>query len=228
LLLSEQASSVKLRRLVLYFIHIKVAMFGKTKPIQVITPPPRVQQPKPIISDEKLDIEFAELCQEEYSKVANAIGFNSAAIWERRILTLLHSLGHGIYNYEEVKEYLDQEFGKEKFEFWGQTWGWRSLRLCDNDNSGLVDFGHRGNSLNGNFELEGPYGEAVPLQVLEIIQKILEVDSNTNFFVSDIIRTKDKKPLLGDPFLAISYTEYRGKLLVICCWDEPGFTGKAK
>jgi hypothetical protein len=185
---------------------------------------PKLLQPTPKIDPGNIDAEFNQLYMKKYEKLAEEIEFTSPAILRQKFFMTLSSMGRGVYDFHEVQTFLDQELGKNVL---NDAWGWRGLRHKDIRESGLTYRpAHHGALRNGRFELRGPYAEPVPIETLSLVKKISETVLSPHFYVSDVVKDGDELSV-GDPFLAVSFAGMQ-QLVVVACWDEPGFLGKMK
>lgn len=190
--------------------------------------PPQTWRPQPKTTADGVDAEFNRLCVEEYENLAVRVGFSSPALLKQKLVLFLQSLGRGVYNYEEVRIFLNREFGVPREGWWKQTWGWRCLREKDAEHSGLRSWGRRENVPNGQMEMNGPYALQLPLEVLGLVNQIFTELPEAHFYVSDQPRGAEwASPREGDPFLAVTFDNLE-ELIVVACWDEPGFQGKMK
>lgn len=144
-----------------------------------------------------------------------------------------------IYDFAQVCDYLDGEFGclpknlneevrpstfwrsgEVRYHYFEQKWGWRALGHEQTPTRAW-------NTPDRQCMLSGPYDRPVPLGVLAILQKIcLDVREyklgEMLSFVSDRIGHRDDRG--GDPFLMVCMRESQD-YLVIARWDEPTFGG---
>ena len=197
---------------------------------QLLRKTPERSIPVPIKKPSLVSVD-TELLEEErkaYGKLCTEIGFMPAALIKEKALALLRANQFKIYPYEQVKSYLDREFGvrKEGVEWKStpsQTWGWCPLREVDMGKCDLVPLvcGSKSHYMdNGEIVFTYSYHGAVPFAVLDLVKQVIQVVPEISFFVSDCIRPEDR--IERDPFLAIS-TPGLGEMIVIAEWDEPSF-----
>ena len=148
--------------------------------------------------------------------------------WDR-FESFLASLGIQSYKQEEVKQYLDAQYGKI-------PWGFRALRAQDNPNFALGNFiaadgtwnngGYRpDHSFTGRF-IGGKdprlYSKPVPYPALLTIDRISKEFPKATFWISDEMT---RQPVFKDPFLLVRFEE---RSHIIERWDEPQFRTKEK
>jgi len=174
-----------------------------------------VVQPLPISVE-------AELRQEEridYARVCREIGFHPAALIKQEIIGFLEDRQLRIFPYEQVKVYLDDQFGIKKKDECVHRWGWCPLREVDKLKSNLVLHARSFDTDNGEVEFNRTYHGAIPIHVLDLVKEISTAVPGLAFFVSDVVKPRDRS---GDPFLAVT-TPGLEEMLVIAEWDEPSF-----
>ena len=149
--------------------------------------------------------------------MAQAIGWQPAALIEQKLRNFLAENGLCVYPYEKVESYLDSIFGPCTANYAHfTTWGWRPLRKCDMGwNHELFHAQRNGSTLESEC-----YPGAVPFPVLLTVRKIAEAFPEVRFFVSDKPNRIDFPR--EDPFLGVGIPGIKLPL-VVERWDEPSF-----
>ena len=177
-------------------------------------------QPPALVS---VETQLTEIARNEYYEISNEIGFHPAALIKDELIAFLKNKEMGIYDYGEVKTYLDNKFGKKpSLKGWCHTWAWCPLRDIDMGKSSLPVYGSTEvyNTDNGGFIFNRSYHGAVPAQVIRAVRDILKEVKGVHFFVSDVMRARDRSGT--DPFLGAS-APGSDEIIVIAEWDEPAF-----
>jgi hypothetical protein len=158
--------------------------------------------PRPIT----LEAEFGAAERAEYARVTAKLGIASPAFTKLETEHVLSELGIEVFDWEEVREFLDKAF-PTRWSDSGATrtggWEWKPLQAVH---------------ATARFEA---YPKAIPLPILLLVERVADRLPEAVFFVSD---EKSPQDFL-DPFLMM---RHGGNVWVIACWDEPGFTGKAE
>jgi hypothetical protein len=159
-----------------------------------------------------------EVETQEYARIAQAIGWNSNAVFELKVRNFLDREGIDIYPYDKVETYLDDQFGHwSEWCNYGRKWLWRPLRDVDFGLHLSRDLEERNGSILSH--QTDSYDGAIPFPVLVTVEKLATQFPDLKFYVSDVPNQKDRPQ--DDPFVGIAA---RGmQLLVIERWDEPSF-----
>ena len=187
-------------------------MFNRHKEVVVEKPvalsvPTAVTLPEPSLG---------EMEREEYTNVAEEIGFTSPALVSDKIRAYLRTHGGRVYDLEQVEGFLAQHAPKR--EGYYSSICWTALRYEDYENKDKLDlnrmYGDCCVYLNG-----GGYRRPVPLPALYLVRDIEQNvgKAEASFFVSDYLVAKP------DPFLAVAPRQNITDLTVIFHWDEPNF-----
>ncbi len=144
----------------------------------------------------------------EYRTLARKLEISSPVYNLEALRAFLREANILIYDYEEVIKYLAKKATETRFQFVV----WVPLRKRDvGKGNGRMPFGqYHGRVENGTI-----YRHAVPISVLQTVERISDEFPEAGFFVSDYSAVKP------DPFLAVGF---RGvDILVVDFWAEPGF-----
>ena len=198
------------------------ALFKKTSCIAPVPIPIPDASPFEIISR-------TEVVDEEYRNLAAKVGvlhLLGVPDQQRQLEcfeSFLVSLGIRRYNQQEVKQYLNEQYGKI-------PWGFRALRERDNPGFALGHFlASDGRCNNGDRPTRDDNGifiggrdrqvylKPVPYPVLLTIDRINERFPTATFWISDEMM---KQPVPKDPFLLVLFEEHS---YIIERWDEPAF-----
>jgi hypothetical protein len=155
----------------------------------------------------------------EYEETANKLGFSCPELSAHQLDRLLHKLHLPVYNFNEVRHYLNSIAPA------GKRLCWRTLRSNDWNFMSLGQptevFGVDNYHVWG-----GAYDKPVPLHVLKRVAALESEDRNgLGFFVSDFSDRKEPR-YFGDPFLAVLTRDRWSTMRIIAAWDEPGFDGR--
>jgi hypothetical protein len=154
----------------------------------------------------------------EYEETANKLGVSCPELSAHQLDRLLHKLHLPIYNFNEVRHYLNSITPE------GKRLCWRTLRGTDWSFMGLGNpcevFGVEQPYLWG-----GAYDKPVPLHVLKRVAALEKENPNLGFFVSDFANRAQPR-YFGDPFLAVLTRDRWNTMRIIAAWDEPGFDGR--
>ena len=184
-------------------------MFWKTnvavQKTSTMAEPIVIERPKPrlVVNNKSLG--------SEYEQLEKAIGLNSAAIVEAKILKTIVANKIPTYDLASVNEYLiDIAVSK------GKIWIWRPLRKRDKPGDW-----HWGNLNSHGSYMDTwkfrPYDKAVPLRILRHVKIIQDAVPEALFFVSDYAVSNP------DPFIMVTALDV--SKIVFGFWDEPGFVG---
>lgn len=160
----------------------------------------------------------ASLAPAEYLDLAKHIGLDpSASTDEAEILEAIQHGGFHVFDFDKVDGYLWRQALREKSP---SKWVWKSMRRTDWE--GLVrDADQRTATAAGTLSTD-QYARALPMRIMKDVQAILDCFPDAKFLVSDY------EVIRPDPFLAVTTPRLfaAGKIWIIDCWDEPGFTEK--
>jgi hypothetical protein len=204
-------------------------MFGieKKNVLEVGTTIIPVIKKSPTPTPISIEAELAEEEHKEYVQISEELGFRPAALIKDELLAFLSKRDLKVYVYGEVKQYLDQKFGRkiEREASWRHTWGWCPLREVDMEKSDLVAYNNRDAYIvdNGEFTFNRTYHGAIPFSVLWLVKEISKSIQGLYFFVSDAKQPQDR--VNRDPFLAVS-APGMAEIIVIAEWNEPSFHAK--
>ena len=126
---------------------------------------------------------------EEYAKLANKLNLS----FNLRLNLYLQKEEIPVYNYENVRQFLDNEIAK---------------------------LNSLGKNIYWNWTYAKAYNKPIPIEALRLMDKIkTEFDENTEFCISDY-KVQKPDPFLS---IYIKTSAMMLKYIVIYHWDEPGF-----
>jgi hypothetical protein len=149
-----------------------------------------------------------------YLEIAKQIGLNpSASTDEAEILEAIQHGAFHVYDFDKVDGYLWRQALKEKSP---STWVWKAMRHTDWESMAANGFGHSASGVISGAQ----YARTLPLRIMNDVRAILDCFPDAKFLVSDY------EVVRPDPFLAVTTPSLfaAGKIWIIDCWDEPGFT----
>lgn len=158
----------------------------------------------------------ASLAPAEYLDLAKHIGLDpSASTDEAEILEAIQHGGFHVFDFDKVDGYLWRQGLREKSP---SKWVWKSMRR--NDWEGLVRDAERRTAIASGTLSTDQYARALPMRIMKDVKAILDCFPDVKFLVSDY------EVIRPDPFLAVTTPRLfaAGKIWIIDCWDEPGFT----
>lgn len=184
------------------------------------------------VKESAAPITNSRLAPAGYRKLAREINLDSPALEEAAMLEFLHKHEISVYDYDKVDNYL---YHQALAQGANMRWVWEPLRDVDRERS--IDGSSRFVTGMGIVYAK-KYARAVPQRILERVATVIK-DSEADraecgecFGLSEqpIFLISDYEVQRPDPFLAISTANLlqQGKIFIIDCWDEPGFTEKAK
>mgnify|MGYP001005617737 CR=1 FL=1 len=191
----------------------------KTENVAPLVKPEQPQRPRPRIVTPSLSPEEYN----NYSELAEKIGFKPSALLESKIEQVLSDMGLQVYSREDVENYMNRKADEAE-----KTWEWYALRRKDVEKVGYshFQFNRRSSWYSGEKSygecMKRPYQKAVPLHILQWVKEIEERvdDERLGFYVSDY---SDPRP---DPFIFVAGGDL--PMFVFGVWDEPEFFSNAK
>jgi hypothetical protein len=168
-------------------------------------------------------ISNGEQRKDDYHAVAKSIGLSpSASTDEADVLEAIeHSQLH-VYDFDKVDGYLYRRALREKSP---SRWVWKPMRKSDvKANAAGVKTGEDGVQIDRvGYVSATQYSRVLPMRVMENVKSVLDCLPDAVFLVSDY------EVIRPDPFLAVTTPRLleAGKIWIIDCWDEPGFTESA-
>lgn len=187
---------------------------------QVVVPDPF---PEFVVPSRLLDL----VTQEAYEKLAGGLGFNPTELVKVRLVNFMAEAGIGIYDHQQVNDWLRKKRIKEGKE----CWCWRPLRDIDIITDYLwgrddVTFRWNDGFYTANHDDCRVYDRIVPFAALGKVATIQkEFGPEVKFFVSDYATRSAIRPV--DPFImvrpAARSADIESYNLIFDHWDEPGF-----
>lgn len=180
-------------------------MLGLKKKEKVVENEAVSERPKPrlVVCNYPLD---------EYSEVADKIGFHPGELLQRQVLQFLADEKMPVYDYDKVMAYLKVDLDKvnerrSSYEYFNIAWA----PLRDRDR-----FSGNPDNFSGSL-----YSRLIPVTVLKDVRRVekkfeyIDGDNRLRFFASDYTT------LNPDPFVMV--TSWGMDRIVFGVWDEPGF-----
>jgi hypothetical protein len=197
-----------------------MSLFGRR--VEVVGPPVTTEFARLL---ERPTGSAIETTPESVVGLFSKIGLESPAAWSAMARNYLVSSGAVEYDYNKACDWLDSKFGAEarRDQYWNcMSWGWSPVLDGDLD----VQDENRPTDTRTkrcrDYVFRRTYPEAIPAHALNLVAGLQSAVPSTRFFVSDWIRESDKVQVFRDPFLLVTDTSMRAR--IICAvWDEPGW-----